>query len=295
MGILDMHAFSVTPPYVSASEPNLCDPRDAPWFMVGMPHMDGRGISLCWLLQEAGHLHWWSVAEYTGRHPNGLKDARGNRALPGVVAVVVSGRADMFREDDVVELKLVQRPSPLNGWRSVTELRSTAGTALTVELVTVFATRGGASNHALEAARMAPEFLAERGTMTSRRTDQIRRMGSLGRRDAEAAADRTPPVQSVRISSHLHFNGVGLACFARLHDFFVTAEASAMQAVSPHPHLESRRIHYFGNLDEGDMLDFATTAGTRLVEGKSCLVMTSRARRRADGLVVAVCESVHGR
>lgn len=293
MGIQDMQAFTVTPPYVSASEPNLCDPRDAPWFMIGMPHMDGLGLSLSWLMRESGHLHWWSVAEYIGRHPNGLRDVHGNRALPGVVAVAVSGRADAFREDDVVELKLTQRPSPLNGWRSVTELRSVTGAEISVELVTTFATRGGASNHSLEPAKMSPELLAERGTLTSRRTDQIRRKGSLGRREAEA--DMTPPVLSVRISSHLHFNGVGLACFAGLHDLFVTAEASAIQTVCDPVHVGSRRIHYFGNLDTGDMLDIATKAESHLVEGESCQVMTSYAKRRADGLVVAVCESVFER
>lgn len=291
MGIQDMHAFTVEPPYVSASEPNLCDPRDAPWFMIGMPHMDGQGLSLSWFLREAGHLHWWSVAEHTGRNPHGLKDVHGNRALPGVVAVVVSGRADVFVEDDVVELKLVQRPSPLNGWRSVTELRSTTGSVLSAELVTAFASRGGESNQSLEAAQMPADMVPERGTMMSRRTDQIRGLGSAARRDAEA--DMVPPVLSVRISSHLHFNGVGLACFAGLHDLFVTAEATAGQSALPDAlPVAHRRIHYFGNLDTGDMLDISIRSEERLVEGRASLVMISYARRRADGLVVAVCESV---
>lgn len=293
MGIQSMQAFTVTPPYVSASEPNLCDPRDAPWFMIGMPHMDGQGLSLSWLLREAAHLHWWSVADYVGRPPNGIKDVYGNPALPGIVAVAVSGRADAFAQDDVVELKLAQRPSPLNGWRSMTELRSTTGAVLSVELVTAFATRGGTSNHSLEPARMAPEFLAERGTMTARRTDQIRRMGAIARREAEA--DMVPPNLSVRISSHLHFNGFGLACFAGAHDLFVTAEESSIKSFPQAPCVESRRIHFYGNVDTGDIVDIDTRSEGRLVEGKSCLVMTSYARRRADGLVVAVCESVSGR
>ncbi len=288
-----MHAFTVAPPHVSAAEPNLCDPRDAPWFMIGMPHMDGQGLSLGWLLREAGHQHWWSVAEYTSGHPNGVRDVHGNRALPGIVAAAVSGRADQFSENDVVELKLTQRPSPLNGWRSVTEVRSTSGAVLSVELVTTFATRAGPSNRMLQPAKMAREFLPERGTLTARRTDQIRRMGSLARR--EALEDRTDPVLSVRIAPQLHFNGMGLACFAGMHDLFVTAETGLVLTMPNTTQVVTRRIHYFGNLDAGDMLDVATRQEGRLAEGKSCLVLTSHARRRTDGFVVAVCESVYGR
>ncbi len=294
MGIQDMHAYSVTPPNVSASESNLRDPRDAPWFMIGMPHMDGQGLSLSWLLRESGHLHWMSVAEFAGRPPNGLRDLRGNRALPGVVAATVAGRPDAFGEDDVVELKLAQRPSPLNGWRSVTEICSTSGAKLSVELVTAFVTRSGTSNHSLELARMAPEFLSERGTMTSRRTDQIRRMGSMGRHAVEEA-DSAQPALSILVSSHLHFNGVGLGCFAALHDYFVAGEEATLQSEPERPLVGSRRVHYFGNVDAGDALDIFTRSDKRLVEGETCLVMTSHARRRADGLVVAVCESVYGR
>ncbi len=288
-----MHAFTVEPPYVSSAEPNLCDPRDAPWFLLGMPHMNGQGISLTWLLRESGHLHWWSLAEYTGRHPHDIKDAAGNRALPGVVACIVSGRTDAFKEDDVVELKQVQRPSTLNGWRSVLELRATTGASLTVELISAFATRGGTSNHSLETANMAQEFVAERGTMTSRRTDQIRRLGSTDRRRAEA--EMLPPVLSVRISSHLHFNGAGVACFAGIHDLFVAAETNANPEQAEFATVETRRLHYFGNLDGGDMLDISVSQEERLVDDKECLVLISNARRRADGLVVAVCESVYRR
>lgn len=293
MGKLEMHAFTVEPPYVSAAEPNLCDPRDAPWFLLGMPHLNGQGLSLTWLLREAGHLHWWSLSEYTGRHPNDLKDVNGNRALPGVVACIVSGRTEAFKEDDVVELKQLQRPSTLNGWRSVIELRATTGVSLSVELVTVFSTRGGASNHSLETASMAQEFVAERGTVTSRRTDQIRRLGSIDRRRAEA--EMQPPVLSVRVTSHLHFNGVGVACFAGIHDLFVAAEANSNLELTEFTHVETRRLHFYGNLDSGDMVDISVSVEERLVEGDEGLVMISNARRRADGLVVAVCESVYRR
>ena len=293
MGKQAMYAFTAKPPYVSAAEPNLCDPRDAPWFMIGMPHLDGQGLSLGWLLPEAVHLHWSSVVEYVGRNSNELCDIHGNRALPGVVAVLLTGRTDAFKEDDVVELRMTQRPSPLNGWRSVTELQATTGAVLSVELVTSFAIRAAASNQSLEVARMSQELMTERGTMTSRRTDQIRRLGSASRRDAEA--DMASPVLSVQISSHLHFNGVGLTCFAAVHNLFMTAEDNVHPATPEENNLDHRRLHYFGNLDAGDKLDISSTCETRLVEGRSCLAIASYAKRRADGLVVAVCESVYRR
>lgn len=293
MGNQDVYAFTMKPPYVSASEPNLCDPRDAPWFIVGMPHLDGHGLSSSWMMREAGHLHWSSVAEYTGRNANSLKDVSGRRAVPSVVAAEISGRADAFKEDDVVELRMTQRPSPLNGWRSVTELRSTTGATLSVELVTTFAVRAAKSNHSLEVATVAPEFMPEKGTMASRRADLIRRSGALARRDAEA--NMAPPQLSVRISSQLHLNGIGLACFAGIHDFFVNAEANTAPVLPDDEAVLSRRIHYYGNLDAGDMLDISTSNETRLVEGRAARVAVSHARRRTDGLVVAVCESVHGR
>lgn len=293
MGNQAMHVFTARPPYVSAAEPNLCDPRDAPWFMIGMPHLDGQGLSLSWLLREAGHLHWSSALEYAGRNTSDLKDVSGKPALPGVLALVVTGRTDAFKQDDVVELRLAQRPSALNGWRSITELRATTGTSLTVELVTCFAVRGGTSNHSLEHAMMAPELVTERGTMTSRRTDQIRRMGSAARRAAEA--DIGGAGLSVQISPHLHLNGLGLACFAVVHDLFIAAEGNASVVLPTGAHFDHRRVHYFGNLDEGDRLDISTKCESRPFEGGTCLSIVSYAKRRADGLVVAVCESVYRR
>ena len=292
MGTQDVHAFTVRPPHVSGSEPNLCDPRDAPWFILGMPHLNGRGLNVGWILREAGHQHMFALGDIPGCQPNGLKDVFGRRAIPGVVSCSITGRADEFKEDDVVELVLAQRPSALNGWRSVTQLRATTGAILTVEVLTVFASHGGASNHSIEPATMAPELVAERGTMVSRRSDQIRWMGSKARREAEAKLQ--PRSLSVRISSQLHFSGAGIACYASIHDLFVTAEVNsspdqdAMQ-------VETRRVHFFGNLDSGDMLDFSIRSFQRTSEGRDSLVMISDARRRADGLVVAVCESVYRR
>ena len=293
MGIQAVHGFGAEIPYVSASEMVLGDPRDAPWFRIGMPHLDGRGLSMSWLLREAGHRHWCAVAEHVGQSANGIHDLDGNKVLAGVLAVVTTGRADAFREDDVAELKLVRRPTPLNGWRSVTELRSTGGAVVSVELVTGFAIRAGTSNHALAPARMRDDLVAERGTMTSGRTDELRRKGSLGRR--ETRTDGTPPILSVRISPRLHFNGMGLVCFAGLHDHFVSVEEILPEAVSPHAPAARRRIHHFGNLDAGEMLDVSTRHDHRLSAGRPSLVVTSHARRRTDGAVVAVCESVYER
>lgn len=291
MGIQKMHAFSVKAPYVSASEPNLCDPRDAPWFMIGFPHLDGQGLSVSWFLKEAGHLHYSALAEYAGRSLNELKDVQGRRALPGVVACVVTGHPDKFEEDDVVELQLRQRPNPLNGWRSVTQLSSTDGTELTVEIVTGFAVLGGPSNHTLEAASMSSELVAERGTSTSRRTDHIRRMGSIARRDGEA--DMTPRNLSINVSPHMHFNGSGLMCYSAANDLIVASECNSLQIHETEAHFESRRMHYFGNLDANDMLDISTKGATEMVDGHESLVATSYARRRSDGLIIGVCESVY--
>lgn len=291
MGIQKMHAFSLKPPYVSASEPNLCDPRDAPWFMIGLSHLDGQGLSVSWFLREAGHIHWSAVAEYAGRSPNALKDAQGRRALPGVVACVVTGRADLFKEDDVVEMKLRERPNPINGWRSVTEICAITGAQLTVEIVTGFAVLGGESNHTLEAASMPSELMAERGTSSSRRTDQIRRMGSIARREGEA--DMTPRSLSERTSPHMHFNGSGLMCYSAANDLIVTSESNSLQVLETGVWVESRRLHFFGNLDANDMLDISTKGDNRIIDGRPGLVATSYARRRADGLVVGVSESVY--
>ena len=269
----------------------LQDPRDAQVLNIGLLHLRSGGLNRTWLLREAAHRHVWSIAEFAGASPGTIRDTAGRRVLTAVVAARTIGRTASFREDDLAELRQVLRPNPLNGWRSETQLIAGSGARISVEIVTAFATRNGPSNRTLEAARMAPEMRAETTTDASRRADALRRHGSADRRLAEIVSEQ--PNLSVRISGNEHMNGVGLVDEGVFDELFSTSEANALPSVAGTMPLYERRIHLFGNLDMRDVVDLVSRAELRAPGPNRTVAVTSHARRRADGLVVAVCESIY--
>ena len=106
-------------------------------FRLGMPHLDVRGVSSEWLLREACHIHWETIASDLGANPHEVRDLTGARVLPSVVACTLNGDAEDFKEGDLCQMNLAEKPVALNGWRSEVELIGPRS-ALKVEIVTSF-------------------------------------------------------------------------------------------------------------------------------------------------------------
>lgn len=129
-------------------------------FRLRMPHMGASGVRRSWLLSEACHRHWLSIAAQVGRPASGFRDISGARVFASVVACTLDGDAAGFREDDVCELHMSEVPSAQNGWRSLFALLSGTRT-LAAKILTGFARRNGRSTARWHALRRSGIALAD--------------------------------------------------------------------------------------------------------------------------------------
>lgn len=258
-------------------------------FRLGMPHLNGTGVSLTWLLKECAHRHWWSLSGWLGQRPGDLRDLTGARIMASVVAATVQGNGEGFSEDDLARIDTEIAPRPASGWRGVFSLKSASGARMVVELITSFARREGSSNTALAAAALPAELRAARSGSGASRANVLRRNGRSLRAAPWSTED--PCHASVEIFGPTHFNGVGLTYFANFSDMFERAEHASIPPLKPRLPVVAREIHYFGNIDEGDVLDISSRATAKGIAPKPLIEVLSAARRRSDNSVIAICLS----
>lgn len=255
--------------------------------------MDAEGVSQGWLLREACHLQWMSIAARLGVQPTEFRDRQGHRVLPSVVAATLNGDAARFREDDLCDLYLTEHPNPENGWRGQVDLvNSAGGHVLRAEIVTAFAHRAGPSNRDLAPADLEAGLQAHRDGAAARRTSVIRRLGNAQR--AQARHDQDPPHRVIEIDPGSHLNGVGLVYFAAIHDMLAGTERRAIPDLVRAWPMRDRRVHFYGNLDAGDQVEIISRARVRALTPDAHVSVVSNARRASDGAVIAASESLYG-
>ncbi|MEM8823865.1 MAG: LnmK family bifunctional acyltransferase/decarboxylase [Pseudomonadota bacterium] len=254
-----------------------------------MPHLAGDGsVSESWLLRQACHLHWQSIAATAGAPISSLRDADGHRALPSIISARIDGDTAAFAEDDKAILTLTSLPSAATGWRSRTMLRKTNGATISVDLVSRFARRDGSSNIQLQPAGRI------QGLPSAPARDlpkDVKILNARRRSLAFAALDASPLV-SLRVDGS-DLNGVGLLYFANFMRFFSAAEAATAGPI-PLPAASSRDLHWYGNADAGDTLDLSCDLSVTELGLKFGTVATITARRQSDGVLVAISEVRRG-
>lgn len=260
-------------------------------FRLGMPHLGPAGLSIPWALKQACHGHWWQLADRFDISPSGMRNRDGKRAFASVVACTMNGQYEGFHEDALCRVEIVESPRPENGWLSQTDFEADNGARFRVELVTAFAFRDGLTNRNLLPAEIDGIPAAARGTDDARRADVIRRLGCSDR--AGARQNAPDPTLQIGISRTSHFNGVGLVYFAWFPNFFMEAETRLLPQLDLAFELTNRRVHYFGNIDAGDCLEISVNKSVHSLSSSARLVIRSSARRRSDGEVIAVSESIY--
>lgn len=263
-------------------------PSEAP-FRLGMPHLDAGGVSTTWLMKEAGHLHWLAVADALGLEPTQWVDSQGRRCFASVVAATVTGDLTAFEEDTICQFRMVNRPVAGNRWLSQTDLEALGGKRICIEIMTSFATLDGPSNTQLVKAEMPGRVTTDQALPNARRAQILHNLGKVER--ARALEVQVPPHLSIPISRTEHLNGVGLVYFAQFQTFFAAAEENAIPLMPHGFQLVARRVHYYGNLDPGDVLDTVTEITANAHNLSSWLLAFTHARRKSDGRVIAACES----
>ncbi|MBE9637367.1 LnmK family bifunctional acyltransferase/decarboxylase [Salipiger mangrovisoli] len=260
-------------------------------FRLGMPHMSASGVRRSWVLREACHRHWLSIAAQSGVTPSDLRDLTGARVMASVVACTLKGDSAAFREDDLCQFVMTEPPSAQNGWRSQLQLRA-PGKLLCAEILTSFARRNGRSNVKLGVPDLKAMFQADRGHAAARRAALLR---TLGRHDRDRAQrENAPPHISFEILEDDHLNGVGLVYFASIHDMIERAERNAAPEILCRFPMRNRRAHFFGNLDVGDRLEVTARASVHSLAPNPAVTVQSHAKRASDGAVIACAESIYG-
>ncbi len=266
-------------------------PFAKPAFRLGMPHMDFCGVSREWLLREACHLHWESIAGDFGAHPKEFRDKSGARVLPSVVACTLTGDAEQFNEGDRCQLFEVEKPCAENGWRSQVDLVGNAAT-LRAEIITSFARRNGPANRNLIRAEMEDALQPARKGERAQRTNTIRLLGKSERSKAEL--ETAPPHLTFTIDPDQHLNGVGLVYFAEIHKMITMAERNAVPDLVVAWPMRNRRVNYFCNLDVGDRLELTTETSVQAFSPTASVAVRTFAKRSSDGAVVACAEALYG-
>ncbi|SDF97237.1 LnmK family bifunctional acyltransferase/decarboxylase [Alloyangia pacifica] len=257
---------------------------------LGMPHMSATGVHRSWVLREACHRHWLSIAAEAGVTPSELRDLTGARVMPSVVACTLKGDAGAFHEDDICTFVQTEAPTARNGWCSRSDLRGPDG-ALSTEILTSFARRNGRSNAKLGTPELETMYKANHGHDAARRAAILR---TLGRHDRDRALrDDGPPHMSFEIHEDTHLNGVGLVYFANIHDMIERAERNAAPEIPGRYPMQNRRVHFFGNLDVGDRLEICARASVQRISPDATVAIQSHARRASDGAVIASAESIY--
>lgn len=264
---------------------------------LGMPHLSAHGLCENWLLRACAHRHWHMIAGPRAGLPTLLRDRHEARVFASFVSVVVDGNLAAFGEDDVVEFRTPLEPTARSGWRSVHEIareRPNGPTCrLRVELVSVFAKRGGPKNIELIAADMAPDFEPDLQPVRRARHDRsatLKRRSRTLRRAARRLAEGVPRA-SAPIVEASDFNGVGLLYFANYLRFVSLVERTRLDGPWTLPTVCRRELHYYGNADDGDTLDLHCDAHVVSVDPNPCVETFSAIARRSDGAVIAACET----
>lgn len=257
-------------------------------FRLSMTQLNGKGLSVGWLLREAADRHWWALADGVGLTPARLRDGEGRRAIPAVLETRVAGQFQAFHEDDEAVLRLCDVPSAGNGWRSLATLDAGAGATARVEIATGFLRRKARSNLELEPTE--PVLPHSEAGPAAARTRQLRDEGRALRHDAREAA----PHHSISICPETHLNGVGLMCFAAMGEGMAQAERKVLAGPLGTLPLVSRAQSHFANVDAGDWLDFTSKVEPISKSDEPGLRVRTWARRRSDGRVVAACLSCWG-
>ncbi|MEL6572065.1 MAG: hypothetical protein AAFQ64_10420 [Pseudomonadota bacterium] len=258
-------------------------------FRLGMPHVDAKGFSNAWLMNEAAQMHLEAVAEELGQPPARWVDSAGRRFFASVAVATLSGSSVAFREDTACCLRMVVRPSARTRWLSQIDLESPSGKRICVEIVTTFVTLDG--RFRVKLAKAGSNGQADAG-VTDPDDRRSQTLLDLGKVELKRAATCEGLAQiSFPISKTEHLNDLGLVDFAHFQTFFAEAEATVCAAPAQGLCLVTRRVHYFDHLVADDGLDIVTTLTTNVHNLPSWMIAFSVARRQSDGKVVAACES----
>lgn len=240
--------------------------------VLGMPQLDGCGLSESWLQKTCGEIHWRGLAESLGRPAERWVDAGGQRVYAAFGLVRLSeARLDNAFEGQTLSLHSRMAPVGRSQAWSQHRLQTPDGHIGTLEMLSVFVGRGDdGSNRSVRRVPMREAALQV--------SPEARAMAEQARalRLHVAAADWLDggPALTCLPCPRGDFNGAGLVYFPSFtawsdRALFGWGRLGAADKVA------ARECLFLGNQDIGQPVEVAWCGETATVDGR-CLEVQVR-------------------
>nr|WP_174827040.1 Pnap_2097 family protein [Rhizobium ruizarguesonis] len=252
-----------------------------PHILLGMPHLNGTGLSETWLMKELGHRHWLMLACHLGLDNADFRTADGEEAYAAICATsLTDARFDVVQANDI--LTIHSRLSAVSRTRTSTrhELFVHGRSVGAVELISTFVHRTIKDNNHSIARVTLPEPQGERfqPSRLAEKAADIRNGRSATHFGFQVPANKALRAFQFDPSASQEFNGAGLFYFAE----YQALADRALETWFPRKGPAVRKdVFFLGNIERNervffDLIDFSGEQET--VHGQL---------RRENGKVIA--------
>jgi probable biosynthetic protein (TIGR04099 family) len=252
-----------------------------PHILIGMPHLNGSGLSETWLMKELGHRHWLMLARHLGLDTADFRTADGEEAYAAICATsLTAARFNAVRANDILTIHSTMSAVSRTQTSTRHELSVDGRSIGTVELISTFVHRTiKGSNHSI--ARVAlrePQAQWFELSLLAQNAASIRN-GRLGRHfGLPVLADK--PIRTFKFAPSIsqEFNGAGLFYFAEFQALADRALENWFPAKGP---VIRKEVFFLGNIEKNESIFFDLidcSEEKRTVFGQL---------RREDGKVIA--------
>jgi probable biosynthetic protein (TIGR04099 family) len=268
-------------PSAGPSARDLMERALDPHILLGMPHLNGNGLSETWLMKELGHRHWLMLARHLGMDNADFRTSDGEEAYAAICATsLMDARFNVVQANNI--LTIHSRLSAVSRTQTSTrhELSVHGRSVGRVELISTFVHRKiEGNNHSIARVTLAePQALRFEFNPLARNAADIR-SGRLGTHlGFPVLANKALRIFKFDPSTSQEFNGAGLFYFAEYQALVDRALENWFPGKGP---VVQREVYFLGNIENNESVFF------ELIE---CSVETATIYgllRRQNGKVIA--------
>jgi probable biosynthetic protein (TIGR04099 family) len=252
-----------------------------PHILLGMPHLNGNGLSETWLMKELGHRHWLMLACHLGLDNADFRTADGKEAYAAICATSLTAACfNVVQPNDILTIHSKQSAVSRTQTSSGHELSVHGRRIGTVELISTFVHRTiKDNNHSIarvtlpepQVQRFQPSLLAQNAADI-----RNRRLGThFGFPVLATNALRTIKFDP---STSQEFNGAGLFYFVEFQALADRAFENWFPSKGP---VVRRQVFFLGNIEKNERVFFD------LIDCSDEQKTAHGQLRREDGKVIA--------
>ncbi|NKL96048.1 Pnap_2097 family protein [Rhizobium leguminosarum] len=233
-----------------------------PHILLGMPHLNGNGLSETWLMKELGHRHWLMLACHLRLDNADFRTSDGEEAYAAICATSLTDAGfDVVQANDI--LTIHSRLSAVSRTRTSTrhELSVHGRSVGAIELISTFVHRTIKDNNHSIARVTLPEPQGERfqPSRLAEKAADIRNGRSATHFGFPVLANKVLRAFQFDPSASQEFNGAGLFYFAEYQALADRALENWFPRKGP---VVRKDVFFLGNIERNesvffDLLDFS--------------------------------------